>query len=170
MAIELTSIEDVIPDVMFEALKMIIEEEKTPYLPANRLPEQGVSEHVAEQLETFLSTLELYYSNCAWVNFCHLARQCAIPSNSLLIVRWTVADALCTSDVASYDLTALDNFIHIYPAFGDLYIALAGLKLGVGSVDESLRLLEIAELCPVYNSIALAVLKEKVTLYRPIRT
>lgn len=173
MILKLDSIHDAISEDTLRALKAVIQVEKKPKMPSTAA--RIIFHSSAGPGDQFLfNTFEIAYKNCDWAFCSDIANELDYDSeehSELTRLRTIVSLALGkTYNESSNVLSRLIEYINIYTAFGDLYIALAGLKLTQCQIDSAARLLEISALCTHNHSSAYELMKDKIDRLLPICT
>lgn len=165
MLLQLSVLKDVIPQDTISALRAAIQADEKPKMPSSTA-RRGIASTNAQQGQMFTKTFELAYNNCDWDSCADLAPafdEGILPLSDLTRVRCAISAAIGKPyNEASPVLSHLVEYINKYPAFGDLYVALAGLKVSVGQIDSASQLLELSALCSHDHPSAHELMKDKV--------
>lgn len=171
MAFNISTINDVIAPEAFEAQKAVIKAQYGQKAPSTTLPRRAPANVPAEQLKMINSLMDTSYDNSDWLVFsqsCQGLDGMGISKSELVTVRSATASALAaTEDPHGEIFSMVMQSIAKHPTFGDLYIALAGLKLQAAQIENAVKLIELVELCPRYHKIAYNTMHEKLTLILP---
>lgn len=168
MSFHISSIDDVITSEMFDTQMATIKGQKHHKEPSTSLPHPPPANTSAQLIEGRQRSLTLTYDNSDWLVYARMSRSYVEVRSELVVVRHAVANALSSTKFpADEALKLVMQSLAEFPAFGDLYIALAGLKFKAFQIDAALKLIELAELCPHHHERALATMKQKLTICRP---
>lgn len=171
MALSLTSHLDVISKEAFQALRELVTDKANETKVPTDSPFVAPKGIPLAQLDHLKMVVTRGYIDMDWANedmlMAEMMQREWKPS-ALWKVRMAIIQCLGRAPGDNQEaFTELAPFFKQYPAFGDLYCALACMKFTEGSLDAAAELLRIAELCPSLHVSLHKSLKNSIEALRP---
>lgn len=174
MSLNVTYIYDEITVRDTARVMVALASQEKPRMPSNTKPSNLPPGRPLSDYSLATTILNDAYAGMDWVGYFRTADKLIAEGFSFpreVAARSAIAFALSASSVyAGRAFEGLQLFLGDYPAYGDLYLALAALKIRINQIDAAINLIELAGSCPCYHRLLHSTMQEKMKLVRPVGT